>query len=831
MADNIFLQEALTLAARGWPVFPCQSRGKKPLVTDWPHRATCDTAELEAHWLRFPTGNVAIATGARSGIFVLDVDGQEGSDSLQEWARAGKKLPDTLRVMTARGSHLYFAWPTGTGVRNSVKKLAPGLDVRGEGGYVIAPPSVHESGHIYQFFDPAIAPCTAPEWLLESIAQTQASQAVCGTLREKDHAVPDGERNATLTSFAGTMQRRGMSSDAIEAALLAENANRCSPPLPDAEVRAIARSISRYAPPPVPESDGQETGDGAPRQCSYGGGRFESGAQGVFFIGTNKDGDEQPPRWICGPLKVVAVTRDAKSNAWGRLLEWPDADGVRHQWAMPLALLQGDGVDVRSELARQGLSIAPGRHARERLASFLQVWPVEDRARCVERLGWHGTVYVTPAESIGEDSEQVVFQNAHAIEPAFSVAGAVEDWRREVAALAAGNSRLVFAISVAFAGPLVEMAGEDSGGFHLRGASSSGKTTALKIAASVWGNPSAYCRLWRTTNNGLEGLAALHNDGLLILDELAQIDPREAGEAAYLLANGRGKARAARNGTARQSASWRLLFLSAGEESLSALMARAGQRPSAGQEIRLADIESDAAAGMGAFETVHRHKTPGDLATALRDAASRYYGAAGAAWIRFLVTDRASLDSRLVDDIRHFVKEVLPDSAGGQVERVARRFGLVAVAGEIATHYGLTGWQEGEAIQSAGKCFAAWLESFGRTGNREERGLLAQVRAFFEQHGASRFENVTSAEGQRTINRAGFYRADAGDRREYLVLPEAFRREVCAGFDSKSAIRSLLARGWLVPGSDGKPTQKPRLPGIGPTRVYVVGGTLWEAGE
>jgi uncharacterized protein (DUF927 family) len=200
------------------------------------------------------------------------------------------------------------------------------------------------------------------------------------------------------------------------------------------------------------------------------------------------------------------VTRDAKSGEWGRLLEWRDDDGVTHQWAMPLELLQGDGADVRRELARLGLSITPGKKGRDMLAAFLQVWDVEARARCVERLGWHGGVFVTPAESIGQDAEIVVFQNAHAIEPAYSVAGTVEEWRDSVGRLAAGNSRLVFALSVAFAGALADVVGEDSGGFHFRGASSSGKTTALKVAASVWGDPSAYPRLWRATANGLEGL-------------------------------------------------------------------------------------------------------------------------------------------------------------------------------------------------------------------------------------------------------------------------------------------------------------------------------------
>jgi uncharacterized protein (DUF927 family) len=267
-----------------------------------------------------------------------------------------------------------------------------------------------------------------------------------------------------------------------------------------------------------------------------------------------------------------------------------------------------------------GLSIAPGRAARDLLSSYLQVCPVDARARCVERLGWHGPIYVTPAEPIGQGDEIVVFQNAHALEPAFSVAGTAEDWRDSVAALAMGNTRLVFSLSVAFSGPLLDVAGEDSGGFHLRGSSSCGKTTSLKAASSVWGSPSAYPRTWRATSNGLESLASLHSDGLLILDELSQIDPREAGEAAYLLANGQGKARATRTGAARQSARWRLVFLSSGEESLGALMARVGRKASAGQEIRLADIEADAGAGMGAFEALHDQPSPAAFALAVKDA-------------------------------------------------------------------------------------------------------------------------------------------------------------------------------------------------------------------
>ena len=397
-----------------------------------------------------------------------------------------------------------------------------------------------------------------------------------------------------------------------------------------------------------------------------------------------------------------------------------------------------------------------------------------------------------------------------------------------MARLAAGNSRLVFALSVAFAGPLADVIGEDSGGFHFRGASSSGKSTALKAAASVWGSPDTYPRLWRATANGLEGLAALHNDCLLILDELSQMDPKEAGEASYLLANGLGKARASRTGTARQSARWRLLFLSAGEESLTALMARAGRKANAGQEIRLADIDADAGAGMGAFEVLHDQPTPAALALAVKDATLRNHGAVGVEWLRRIVADRSNLPDLIAAGIKHFVGENAPKDSAGQVFRVAKRFALVAVAGELATHYGLTGWEEGEATRAAEKCFAVWLESFGGTGNREERAMLSQVRAFFETHGASRFEDVSAASDQKVPNRAGFYRTDPNGNREYLVLLEAFKRDVCQGFDAKAVALALSREGWLAKGEAGRLTQKPRLPGLGTPRCYVLTGRMWE---
>ena len=168
----------------------------------------------------------------------------------------------------------------------------------------------------------------------------------------------------------------------------------------------------------------------------------------------------------------------------------------------------------------------------------------------------------------------------------------------------------------------------------------------------------------------------------------------------------------------------------------------------------------------GSAEDLHGFDTPAALVVALRDAASTYYGAVGAEWLRLIVEDRPKLAAVVASGIKQFVEEFVPNAAAGQVERVARRFGPVAAAGEMATRYGLTGWAPGEATAAVGKCFGCWLEGFGGTGNREERALLSQVRAFFEQHGASRFEAIDGDQDKRIVDRAGFYRADADGHRE-----------------------------------------------------------------
>lgn len=585
---------------------------------------------------------------------------------------------------------------------------------------------------------------------------------------------------------------------------------------------------------------------------------FKITEAGVFHVSFDQKGVAQKPMWICSPLAVTAKTRSDVGEHWGSLLEFKDLDGNAKTWAMPAALLAGEGSEWAAYLRATGLQIAPGTKARNLLAQYIDTRRTEKRAICTDRVGWHGGTYVLPSGSIGGMADtRFVFQSEGAINDQYKQRGNLTAWVRDVAALAAGNSRVQFALCCAFAGPLLRLAGMESGGFHLRGASSGGKSTAQYAAASVFGPPS-YLLTWRTTDNALESVAVQHCDSILILDEFGQLDPKVAGEVCYLLANEQEKGRATRGGLAKPRRTWRLLFLSSGELGLAESMRLAGKEVKAGQEVRFVDIPGDAGAGMGGFERLHNFATPRELAEVIKHRAAQTYGTAGRAWIQWLADNFETLPAELAGLIADQKAAIVPADASQQVFRVGNRFSILAVAGELATKAGLTGWADGDATAAVKKCFAAWLNARGHSGDAEPVAMIRQVRAWLEKNGDALMTWTHRAMDDHRGNtplRAGFKRLvdeksgvplkvdaatdylerhsspETSERQnaliEYLVLPEAFRQDLCKGVDSETVAKLLKRRGHLIYEA-GRLLDQQRLPGMGKVRCYRIKASIFD---
>lgn len=538
-----------------------------------------------------------------------------------------------------------------------------------------------------------------------------------------------------------------------------------------------------------------------PRPC------FRNEADNLNFYGV-EDGKFNAPVKVSAAIEVMAFTRDNRNESWGKMLRFRDKDNVDHFWAMPMELLSGDGSELRSKLYEKGLPyIAIGRKLRPLLLNYLQTAQPDKgrRARCVDRTGWHDErLFVLPVGSIGANGDEpIVYQGK--TDPVISQKGTVQDWIDNVGIYCVGNSRLLFSVSMAFVAPLLYSVSAENFGANLFGSSSTGKTTGLKVACSIWGGRD-YMLRWRATGNGLEGIATAHNDLFMGLDELAQVSSHEAGEIAYMLANGAGKTRANRDGEARASKKWRTCFLSTGEITLSEHVASSGKKIKAGQEVRLADIPADTGKH-GLFEELHGFDNGAKLSQHLNTAVGDYYGTIGIAYLKQVVEDAQELPDAIRKERALFVSALCPKGADGQVSRVAGFFGIVAAAGEYATINQLTGWQEGDARNAVAICFKAWLGNRGGAGAKEVDRILEDVRLFVENHGDSRFAFKDGEDSRTIINRAGYR-----DNEHYYILPETFKREILKGHNVVLAKKVLIERGILQPGNDtNRHTRKIRV--------------------
>lgn len=258
---SLLLEAALEYAANEIAVIPlatphdggcscnrniCTSAGKHPRVNGWQREASKDEGQIREWWSKWPKSNVGIVTGSISNLFVLDVDGKKGADSLNELIDKYGPLPDTPMAITGSGGrHIFFTYPGGH--LSNRTGFQPGLDIRGDGGFVVAAPSLHASGNLYQWefplVDNVLAP--APDWLLEMISKPSS---VAKPASSDSGLIPQGERNERLFGLGLALKRNGRSSQEIEDELLRINRVRCIIPLPQSEVRQIAASVANYGP-------------------------------------------------------------------------------------------------------------------------------------------------------------------------------------------------------------------------------------------------------------------------------------------------------------------------------------------------------------------------------------------------------------------------------------------------------------------------------------------------------------------------------------------------------------------------------------------------------
>jgi uncharacterized protein (DUF927 family) len=548
--------------------------------------------------------------------------------------------------------------------------------------------------------------------------------------------------------------------------------------------------------------------------------------------------EKEPGGWnpLCTPVKFLGAYRDLENGGWGHLVEVKDPDGKWHRVTISHSQATKDHRETLSLLADFGL-VVHGQNAKFKFLDLAakHLMSIGGRFLCVSQVGWHeapdgGDIFALPHRAFGApNGEEIIFHQKGKIgaknEADYSVKGTLEGWQNEVAALAAGNSRLVLAISAAFAGPFLRPLGVEGGGVHFVEWSSKGKSTCGYMATSVWGGR-PLMRTWDSTDSRLEGTALSHCDTSLVMDELSRAKADVVARAAYALASGQGRGRSNSDASNKAIAKWRVLFISTGEVTLGAKIAESGGKVMAGQEARFTSISADAGRGLGIFEELHGFDGGRKLAEEIDAATQRHHGHAALEFLEKLTDDVGGAAKEVAARIEAFRDRVCPKTADGQVQRVSRRFALIAAAGELASDWGITGWASGEATKAAETCFEAWLDQRGGSGPQEIASALSRVRLVIEQHGASRFQvwedaaNITvrNLSGGQVNSQLGYVRRD---QNQYLFSAEAFEAEVCKGLDVKlvcKALRQIDALDY----DEARNQKQLRIPNGPRQRLYVI---------
>ncbi|WP_456093515.1 DUF927 domain-containing protein [Neisseria sp.] len=520
---------------------------------------------------------------------------------------------------------------------------------------------------------------------------------------------------------------------------------------------------------------------------------FEIDNRGVWWVNvrTDKDGDiiEAEPLFLSDPIDIIGTGQD-NDGAYYQIIKFKDKITRRHKTA---ALPQAEIGTVQGwqRLQNFGLVIMSGRAKREKLADYLQKEGSQAAFTITDRAGWHEDSYIMPSgETItATDKDPAIIYNGDTSQAkAYQPNGELTDWQQSIARYAVGNSRLCLALGASFAAPLLSLLNEESGGFHLMGDSSDGKTTAAKVALSVWGKPSGSLLSWSGTKIGFSNTAAARNDGLLVLDEIGQASPHVIGDTVYSVMNGINKVQGAKQGGNRALSRWKVMMFSTGEKTPDSILKHHKGDWNAGQAARLPSIR--AAAQYGIYDTLHGFEDGALLSEHIAQSAEKYHGVAGRLFIQQLLDDLEQAKQQATERMAAFMATI--PELSGQARRVAKRFAIAAAALELAAP--VTGLPVGVGMAGVKKCFDEWLEANG-SGKHEDRRIIEQAEDFIAQHAlGTRFMEWSDKSTNK--DHAG-YRKQEGEKLELWVIRRVFADEIAQSFDELKVCRVLADNGLL----------------------------------
>lgn len=517
---------------------------------------------------------------------------------------------------------------------------------------------------------------------------------------------------------------------------------------------------------------------------------------------------------ISDPIKVTALSRTVANDGWKKTICFLNMDGEKCVCHLSQKTLL-DKTETLKILGDLGFNL--NCDPKNLVAYLLRAKPSK-RLREVLKIGWiDQDTFICPSFSIcKKENEEFFLSNDEG--HGFEKKDSLEEWQEQICALCEGNSILTLALCVGLSGVLLNPLNIEPVMVNLVGRSSIGKTTALYVAASLWGNPKKFIQQWRTTSNALEALAENHNDCLLILDELGQIQASEIGNTVYMLGNAKGKKRLNKDSELKPSREWNLAVLSSGEIGISEKIEESGKKAKAGQMVRCIDIESLRSDELGIFDTLHDDIENGaNFSNLLKQAALKHHGVASEKFITSLVNADINIRDLYEQQKRKLIEPL--GEADGEVIRVAETFALFLLCGILACRFKVFTHREDELVEIISEVFRRWLKERGGKRSIEESQISERLHGALEIN-KGYFDQVNN--GVVTETRSNIWwgiHEISHDFEKYYINASAFRNEIFKGFNQKSVRKILLDKNLLLLDHEGK---NPKCPYTSPKNKRMV---------
>ena len=527
---------------------------------------------------------------------------------------------------------------------------------------------------------------------------------------------------------------------------------------------------------------------------------------------------------LLDPLCRVRIVGEGTDEAGNRYIKFVVDGSDRDIPPFAAKQLIDDPKPLFAELGNAGWNAFTSKMRNQLLEKLQNQKPRAPSFKVVTRLGWNSGAYVFPDEIIGEPAKRLEKSFGH-LDPAmldkYRSRKMLKEWQEKVASLCFGNSRLMFAVSLAFTGPILRFVqGPKAGGFQICGPAETSKTTAAIVCGSVWGchrgegrREKGFAESWNTTGNKVELTALAHNDALLILDETknAGHDDRKraqvVAEVTFKLAEHIEKERLTNQRSAR---AWRCYFLSTSNLSLTQFGHRGGIVIDEAERSRLADIPLPEG-GRGIYETLHGFADGAALSDELQRRSRRYFGTASRGFVRQLVregrTDRQGLPTYLKDKRGAYLKALNAQAKAENLRplnRVSGRCATAFAAGSLAIKYGILPWSRKKLLAAILSCQLDGLRHADDDPAPSVAILRAQLVQYLNDH-RKQFMNLTKQRprlGRDDIDAVPGYRDKHKGQRWFYLTPGCLEKIVGRGTNAMDLKHALAKEGLLATTKD-----------------------------